>query len=174
MAQSVSRQPPAAEAWVRSRTSACGNCCGQSGNGTGFSPNTSVFPWQFHSTGVPLHGKTKKLIIFVTGLHNKPQGCGASVASAAGPFTKKKVILYFNPLPPPSGPSRPVIGRTLPFTLYGFCLVDDLMLSPCFICRCTSCFWFQRCLCQTQSDELNFSSYRFCTTSTIQESQMQI
>jgi hypothetical protein len=23
-------------------------------------------------------------------LHNKPQGCGASVASAAGPFTKKK------------------------------------------------------------------------------------
>jgi hypothetical protein len=26
---------------------------------------------------------------FITGLHNKPQGCGASVASAAGPFTKK-------------------------------------------------------------------------------------
>jgi hypothetical protein len=32
----------------------------------------------------------KKLIIFITGLHNKPQGCGASVASAAGPFTTKK------------------------------------------------------------------------------------
>jgi hypothetical protein len=30
----------------------------------------------------------KTLIIFITGLHNKPQGCGASVASAAGPFTK--------------------------------------------------------------------------------------
>jgi hypothetical protein len=29
------------------------------------------------------------LIIFITGLHNKPQGCGASVASAAGLFTKK-------------------------------------------------------------------------------------
>jgi hypothetical protein len=28
-----------------------------------------------------------KTIIFITGLHNKPQGCGASVASAAGPFT---------------------------------------------------------------------------------------
>jgi hypothetical protein len=30
----------------------------------------------------------KKLIflIFITGLHNKPQGCGASAASAAGPF----------------------------------------------------------------------------------------
>jgi hypothetical protein len=34
--------------------------------------------------------KGKKLIIFITGLHNKPQGCGASVASAAGPFTTKK------------------------------------------------------------------------------------
>jgi hypothetical protein len=34
--------------------------------------------------------KRKKLIIFITGLHNKPQGCGASVASAAGPFTTKK------------------------------------------------------------------------------------
>jgi hypothetical protein len=29
----------------------------------------------------------KKLIFFIIGLHNKPQGCGASVASAAGPFT---------------------------------------------------------------------------------------
>jgi hypothetical protein len=32
-------------------------------------------------------GKRKKLIIFITGLHNNPQGCGAFVASAAGPFT---------------------------------------------------------------------------------------
>jgi hypothetical protein len=35
--------------------------------------------------------KWKKLIIFlfifITGLHNKPQGCGASVASDAGPFS---------------------------------------------------------------------------------------
>jgi hypothetical protein len=30
------------------------------------------------------------MIIFITELHNKPQGCGASVASAAGPFTTKK------------------------------------------------------------------------------------
>jgi hypothetical protein len=36
--------------------------------------------------------KRKKLIIFITGLHNKPQGCGASVASTAGPFTEKKGI----------------------------------------------------------------------------------
>jgi hypothetical protein len=48
------------------------------------------FPCQFHSTGAPLHGKTKKkLITFIIGLQNKPQGCSASVASAAGPFTTK-------------------------------------------------------------------------------------
>jgi hypothetical protein len=37
--------------------------------------------------------KLKKLIIFIIWLQNKPQACGASVASAAGPFTttKKKV-----------------------------------------------------------------------------------
>jgi hypothetical protein len=34
--------------------------------------------------------KRKKLSIFITGLHNNPQGCGASVASAAGPFTTEK------------------------------------------------------------------------------------
>jgi hypothetical protein len=34
----------------------------------------------------------EKLITFITGLHNKPQGCGASVASAAGgpPQQQKK------------------------------------------------------------------------------------
>jgi hypothetical protein len=38
------------------------------------------------------NGKRKKLVIliFVIGLHNKPQGCVPSVASAAGPFTTKK------------------------------------------------------------------------------------
>jgi hypothetical protein len=32
------------------------------------------------------------IIIFITGLHNKLQGCGESVASAAGPFTTKKML----------------------------------------------------------------------------------
>jgi hypothetical protein len=31
--------------------------------------------------------RKKEKIIFITGLHNKPQVCGASVASAAEPFT---------------------------------------------------------------------------------------
>jgi hypothetical protein len=30
--------------------------------------------------------------IFTTGLHNKPSGCGASIASAAGPFRNRKIF----------------------------------------------------------------------------------
>jgi hypothetical protein len=57
----------------------------------GFSPSSSVFPCHFHSTGTPLLGQVQKIIIiFIIGLHNKPHGCSASVASAAGPFTTKK------------------------------------------------------------------------------------
>jgi hypothetical protein len=35
----------------------------------------------------------KNRIFFITGLHNKPKGCCASVASAAVPFTKKKLVV---------------------------------------------------------------------------------
>jgi hypothetical protein len=94
MAQAVSRRPPTAEARVRYRVSPCGICGGQSGPGTDFSPSTSVFPCRFHSTGAPLLGKGQKIIIiiviFIRGLHNRSHGCGASVVSAAGPFTTKR------------------------------------------------------------------------------------
>jgi hypothetical protein len=96
VAQAVSRRSPTAEARVQSRVTPCGICGGQSGTGTGFSHSSSVFPCQFHSTGAPLLGKGQKIIIiiviFITGLRKKPQGCGASVASAAGPFTTKKKL----------------------------------------------------------------------------------
>jgi hypothetical protein len=77
MAQAVRRRPLTVEASFRSRVGPCGIRGGQSGTGTGFSSSTLVFPCQFHSTGATLQGKTKKLIIFIRGLHNKPQGYGA-------------------------------------------------------------------------------------------------
>jgi hypothetical protein len=53
-------------------------------------------PVNFIPTVLHYLEKCKKLIIFlfifITGLHNKPQGCGASVASAAGPFSTKKKV----------------------------------------------------------------------------------
>jgi hypothetical protein len=89
MAQEVSRRPPTAKARVRSRVNTCGICGRQSSTGTGFSPEYFGFPLSisFHRYFIA-RKKEKKLIIFITGLHNKPQGCGASVASAAGPFSK--------------------------------------------------------------------------------------
>jgi hypothetical protein len=59
-----------------------------------FPPSTLVFPCHFHSIGAALLEKGQKIIIIIViiiGLHKKPQGCGASVASAAGPFTTKKM-----------------------------------------------------------------------------------
>jgi hypothetical protein len=77
MAQAVSQRPLTAEAPVRSRVSPCGICGGQSGTGIGFSRVLRFSP-------------TKKPISFITASHNKPQACGASVASAAVPFTTQK------------------------------------------------------------------------------------
>jgi hypothetical protein len=132
MTQAVSRRPLTAEDRVRSRVSPCGICGGQRGTGTDFSPITSVFPCPFHSTGAPLQGKTKTLI-FITGSHNKPQGCGASVASAAGPFATQKKEINVNPWhayagtewrrgyncnPFATSAKRPCIVSTKPRTLY--------------------------------------------------------
>ena len=52
-----------------------------------FSP-VNFIPLVLHYTE-----KWKKLIVFIIGLNNKPQGCRASVASAAVPFTTKKSAL---------------------------------------------------------------------------------
>jgi hypothetical protein len=78
VAQAVSRRLLTAGALVRFQASTCGICGGQSALGQDFFPRTSVFPCQCHSTGAALEGTMKnELIIFLTGLHSKPQGCGA-------------------------------------------------------------------------------------------------
>jgi hypothetical protein len=99
MAQAVSRQPLTAEAHVRSRVSPCGICRGQSGTGTGFSPSISGFPCQFHSTGDTLKWKSRKknLMIFLTGLHNKPSRLRCVRSICCGALQLKKTA-YSIPL----------------------------------------------------------------------------
>jgi hypothetical protein len=62
-----------------------------------FFPECSCFPlsFSFHRCSITRKNGKKLIIIiiFITGLHNKPQGCGASVASAAGLFTTNKKLL---------------------------------------------------------------------------------
>jgi hypothetical protein len=50
MAQAVSHRLFTAEAWVRAWVNPCWICGGQNGTGTGFSPSSSIFPCQYHST----------------------------------------------------------------------------------------------------------------------------
>jgi hypothetical protein len=85
------RRVVASEAWVRFRVSPCEICGGQSGTGTGFIPEYFGFPLSisFHRCSITRKNEKKKLIIFITELHNKSEGCGAPEASAAGPFTTK-------------------------------------------------------------------------------------
>jgi hypothetical protein len=67
MAQAVSRRPVTVETWVRAWVSPYGTCGGQSGTETGFSPSSSVFPCQYHST-VALRTD------IVWGMNNRPAG----------------------------------------------------------------------------------------------------
>jgi hypothetical protein len=95
MVQAVSRRPLTAEARCRSGPSPCGICGGQSGTGTGFFSEYFSFSLSISFHRCSITRKNEKTNNIHQGLHNKHQGCGASVASAAGPFTKKKKVLVY-------------------------------------------------------------------------------
>jgi hypothetical protein len=63
MAQVVGRWPLTAEARVRARVDPYWICGGQSGTGAGFSPSSSVFLYQYHSTIALYSSITKQHII---------------------------------------------------------------------------------------------------------------
>jgi hypothetical protein len=88
MAQAVSRRSPTTEAWVRFRD--VGFVVDKVALGQVFLRVLRFSPVNFIPPVLHYSKKRKELIIIITGLHNKPQGCGASVASAAGPFITKK------------------------------------------------------------------------------------
>jgi hypothetical protein len=59
-------------------------------HGDRFSSEYFGFPLSISFYRCFITRENEKKIIFIKGLHNKPQGCGVSVASAAGHFTTKK------------------------------------------------------------------------------------
>ena len=97
MARAVSRRLPPRRPWFDLPPVNVGFVVDKVALGQVFPRVLQVFPVSF----IPpvLHyteKRKKKLIIFITGLRNKPSGCGASVASAAGPFSKKHKDLFTN------------------------------------------------------------------------------
>jgi hypothetical protein len=86
MTQVVSRLPLTAEAWVIHVGFVVDNLA----LGQVFPRVLRLYPVNFIPPVLHYKEKRKKLIIFIRELHNKPQGYGASVASAAGSFTTKK------------------------------------------------------------------------------------
>jgi hypothetical protein len=93
------------------------------------------FPVNFIPLVVHYTEKREKLIIFliifIIGLHNKPQDCGASVASAAGPLMTKKDSTEHNPFQKPKDCSA---SQEISLLLWKpkcyYCLRNSQSLAP--------------------------------------------
>jgi hypothetical protein len=110
MAQEISRRPLTAEARARSHVSLWWT----KWYWDRFFPEYFGFllSISFHRCSITWKNEKKKeLFILITGLHNKLQGCGASVTSAAGPFTKKKNLSLDEDECSASRPGRFTHGR---------------------------------------------------------------
>jgi hypothetical protein len=60
MAEDVSRRLLTTEARFRSQTNTYEFCGAESSTATGFSPSTSLFPFQYHSTSAPYSSSTTR------------------------------------------------------------------------------------------------------------------
>ena len=94
MAQAVSRRPLPRSPGFDSGSFHVGIVVDQVALGQVFPRVLRLSPVNFITPVLHYMEKRKKetIIIFITGLHNKSQGCGASVATAAKPFTTKRTI----------------------------------------------------------------------------------
>jgi len=99
---SCSCRPLTTEVRFRSWMSPHEICCGQSGNGTGFSPSAAVFPCQFHSASAPhiafiiTKGRGLGTFITATGLGSVPSQsvrvCGRTSGTKTGFFSSTSVF----------------------------------------------------------------------------------
>jgi hypothetical protein len=83
MAWTVNRRPLSSETLV----SPCGICGGEGSTGTGFSPSSSVFPCQYHST-VALHARV------ICGMNNRPVGGRSSETVSLHRHEQQQMKLY--------------------------------------------------------------------------------
>jgi hypothetical protein len=93
MVQAVGRRPVTAESRVRLQSSPCEICGEQSGNGTCFSPTTSVFPYRYHTKNDPYSSYMSFVPEGQTGEASKPPKNNA-LSEMGGHWTEKHCHVF--------------------------------------------------------------------------------